>query len=251
MQLTNFRDLGGWVGHEGKKVKGQIILRAGEPVGLCDADLAELRDVYRLAHIIDFRGEKEIVEKPVDEIEGAQYVNIDIMASQMKKGTAPSLEEIVSRFKTGDADSFMTEAYTNFVVSEDALIGYRQFIEVLLNAKGALLFHCFAGKDRTGWGAAILLKLLGVAEEDIMTDYLATIEGRKTANAVLVDALRNKGFGDEQLVVYEEMMSVKPTYLQTAFDVVKEHHGTFDNYLRDALHVTDTEIEQLRELYLI
>lgn len=250
MKLTNFRDLGGLVGFEGKKVKNKMILRAGEPVGLCDTDLAELRDVYKLAHIIDFRGEREIIEKPVDEIEGVNYVNIDIMASQMKKGT-PSLEQIVNNLSAGASDEFMAKIYTAFVISDDAKVGYRTFIDVLLNPNGSLLFHCMAGKDRTGWGAVILLKILGVSDEDIVTDYLATIEGRKAVNAVLVEELRCKGVDEEKLIAFEELMSVKSAYLQTSFDIVNEHYGTFDSYLRDALSVTDDEIVQLRDLYLI
>lgn len=251
MKLTNFRDLGGLTGFEGKKIKEKTILRAGEPVGLCATDVAELKAHYKLAHIIDFRGEKEITENPVDEIEGACYINIDIMASQMKKTTAPSLEQIVNNLNAGATEAFMAKVYTDFVISDDALVGYRAFIDILLNPNGPLLFHCMAGKDRTGWGAALLLKILGVDDADIMTDYLATIEGRKAANMVMIEGLRNKGIDEEKLVAFEEMMSVKPVYLQTAFDAVIEHYGTFDNYLKEGLNVTAEEIAKLRSLYLI
>jgi len=131
------------------------------------------------------------------------------------------------------------------------LTGYRQFIDAVLGASGALLFHCMAGKDRTGWGAVILLKMLGVTDEDIMTDYLATVEGRRAANLVLIEGLRQKGVDEEKLDAFADLMSVKPSYLQAAYDVVTEHFGTFENYLSTGLKVTEDEINQLREMYLV
>lgn len=250
MDLTNFRDLGGLVGFEGRKVKEKLILRSGEPVGLSDSDVTKLTEFYGLTHIIDFRGEKEIAVRPVDTVEGATYINIDIMASVMRQNV-PSLEEILKTATVGSTDEFMTQAYTDFVLSDDARIGYRQFIEVLLNPQGALLFHCFAGKDRTGWGAVILLKILSVSTEDIIADYMATNAGRKSANDQLIEEYRAKGFNDEQLINLEEIMTVKASYLETAFNVVKENFGTFDDYLVQVLGVTDEEIAKLRELYLV
>ena len=250
MDLTNFRDLGGLSGYEGKKIKEKLILRSGEPVGLSDDDLVKLTEVYGVAHIIDFRSEKEISIKPVDDIKGATYINIDIMANHMKQDI-PSFEEIVKNLKAGVTDEFMTQVYTDFVLSDDAKIGYRKFIDLLLNPQGAFLFHCFAGKDRTGWGAVIILKILGVSNEDIIADYLATNERRKAANDKLIDEYRAKGFSDEQLSYLEEMMSVKAAYIETAFNVVKENFKNFDNYLMQMLNVTDEEIAKLRELYLV
>jgi len=252
MELTNFRDLGGLLGINGRAIKEKLLLRAAQPVRLIESDTSILRDEYQLAHIIDFRGQHEISVDPVDDIEGVEYRNIDIMASQMSKQTkAPSIEEMVKNLQPGAADIFMSGAYTGFVTSEDAKAGYRQFIDALLNSKGALLFHCYAGKDRTGWGAALILKILGVSDEDIMTDYLATIEGRKADNAKMIEEHRQKGLTEEQLSSLEEMMSVKPSYLQAAFDTVEKEYGAFDDYLKQALNVTDEEIVKLQDLYLI
>lgn len=252
MELTNFRDLGGLVGFEGRKLKEKAILRAGQPVDLVETDIVKLKDEYGLAHIIDFRGEHEVTTQPVDTIEGADYLNIDILASHMKQQQkAPSLEEMVKNLKPGAADVFMSDVYIDLVKSEDAKVGYRQFIDALLDPKGALLFHCYAGKDRTGWGAVIILKILGVSHEDMMTDYLATIEGRKAENAKMIEAYREKGLTDAQLAVFEEMMSVKSLYLEVAFETVEKEYGTFDNYLKEALNVTGEEIAKLRNLYLV
>jgi len=251
MDLTNFRDLGGITGHNGRKIKEKMILRAGQPVKLSTSDIAKLTGEYRLAHIVDFRGEHEVTKDPVDNLDGVEYLNIDILAAQMsKQKNAPSLEDMIAHLKPGAADGYMSTVYVDLVVSEDAKNGYRQFIDALLNNKNALLFNCFAGKDRTGWGAAIILKILGASDEDIMADYLASIEGRKIENAKMIEGYRAKGLTEEQLDAFAEMMSVKPLYLEVAFETVEKEFGSFDNYLRTALNVTDAEILELRALYL-
>ncbi|MCL2560423.1 MAG: tyrosine-protein phosphatase [Turicibacter sp.] len=251
MDLTNFRDLGGMTGHGGRKIKEKMILRAGQPVGLSEGDKEELSTVYKLAHIVDFRAESEVTKQPVDELASVAYLNIDILASHMKKQkNAPTLDDMIKNLKPGVSDQYMSDVYVDLVMSEDAIIGYRGFIEALLTAKGALLFNCFAGKDRTGWGAAIALKLLGVSDEDIMIDYLASIEGRRAENEKMIEGYRAKGLTEEQLTAFEEMMSVKPLYLNVALETVENEYGSFDHYLKTALKVTDAEIEKLRELYL-
>ena len=249
MELTNFRDLGGLTGADGKKVKEKAILRAGEPVGLADTVIAELIDNYKLAHVIDLRGEHEVTNYPVDHIEGAEYLNIDILSSHLKK--APSLDEILENLNPNVADEFMNGVYRELVVSPEAKAGYRQFIDVLLNPRGSLLFHCYAGKDRTGWGAVIILKILGVNDDDIIADYLATVEARKAVNAKLIEAHREKGLNQEQLDIFEELLSVKISYIEAAFNTVEKEYETFDNYLRQGLSVTNEEIAKLRNLYLI
>lgn len=252
MELTNFRDLGGLIGFEGKRLKEKVILRAGQPIDLVESDVIKLKDEYKLAHIIDFRSKHEVEKQPVNTNFDVDYLNIDILATHMvNQQKIPSHDVLIKHLKPDAADRFMSEVYVDLVISEDAKIGYRQFIDVLLNSKGALLFHCYAGKDRTGWGAVITLKILGVSDDDIMIDYLATIEGRRIENAKMIEAYREKGLNQMQLEALEEMMSVKPLYLETAFNTVRKEYGTFDNYLKEALNVTDSEVAKLRNLYLV
>ena len=249
MELTNFRDLGNLIGFEGKRVKERAILRASQPIDLIESDISELKDVYKLAQIVDFRGAHEVASQPIDPVFSTDYLNIDILATMMKK--KPSVDEIVKNLTPGMVDEFMSEVYVELVVHEDAKIGYRQFIDILLDPKGTLLFHCRSGKDRTGWGAVIILKILGVSDEDIMTDYLASIAGRSEENAKMVEAHRKKGLNKDQLYEFKEMLSVKGLYLEVAFETVKKEFGDFPNYLKEALQVTDEEIVKLRDLYLV
>jgi len=251
MQLTNFRDLGGFIGFNGTTVKNKLLFRAGQPVGLSEADVEKLKNEYLLAHIIDFRGASEVTKYPIDDIEGVKYLNIDILASHMQdEKNVPCLEDILKNLKPGYADNFMNKVYVDLVDCEDASSGYRAFLRYLIENDGSTMFHCYAGKDRTGWGAAILLKILGVSDEDIFADYLKTVEGRKEANSMIIEGMRAKGLTEGQLKDFECMMSVKTLYLRTALNTVEEKYGDFENYLKFALEINDEEIQILRSKYL-
>jgi len=247
--LVNFRDLGGAVTKEGLKVKPKRVLRSGEVVKLCDEDIKRLVQDYGLKQIIDFRSADEINEKPDDEIEGASYINIDIMSDSMKNGT--SEKELMKHLNAQLADHYMKEITCQLVTTESARLGYQQFLRACLdNKEGAILFHCFAGKDRTGFAAALLLKALGVSNEEIMEDYLKTVEQRIEANQVIMDRARQQGLTEDQLEALGCLMSVKQEYLEAAFDVIEQEYDSFENYIKKGLGITEAELEQLKQNYL-
>jgi len=254
LKLTNFRDLGGLNGIDNRTVKMNTLLRAGEPVGLCSEDNMILKEFYNLKHIIDFRGIDETLRNPVDNIEGAKYHNFSIFPNHTedKNNKAPSFEELMRNMKIGTGDSFLEDAYINFVTGEQAIKSYRDFIDILLNHKedGSILFHCFAGKDRSGWAAVIILKILGVSDQDILSDFLKTNLARKDANEIIFNEYRKKGFSEDQMPDLEAVMTVKSQYLIVAFNQIDKLYGSFDDYLKKALKLKEEEIQELRNLYL-
>ena len=247
--LVNFRDLGGLIGIDERKLKTKKLLRSGELVKLSADDISRLVDDLKLRSIIDFRSADEVKKQPNDTIKCVDYMNIDVLADTMQN--VPSFDEMLKQLTLQKAETFMLDVYAKLVTSKRALAGYRMFIDALLSCTdGALLFHCAAGKDRTGFGAAIILKILGVSDHDIMEDYLKTIEGRQAANKAMIEKYRTLGLSDEQLAAFSMMMSVKREYLQASFDIIDEVYGNFDGYLYDGLGVTAAQINTLRELYL-
>ena len=248
--LVNFRDLGGMQTVEGLKVRANRLLRAGEVVKLSEEDLRCLREEYQLRKIIDFRHVSEIEEKPDDEIEGATYLHLDIFKDTMKN--MPSHEEMMKQLKPSLANQFMKDANRQFIVSKGARQGYQQFFRSCLeNKEGALLFHCTAGKDRTGFGAALLLKTLGVRDEDILEDYLKSATQRQQANQQIIEAAKARGLKGEQLEALGMLMTVKREYLEAAFETIKEEYGDFNTYMKDGLEISEQEMEELRKEYLI
>ena len=243
--LTNFRDLGGLKTTCGRKVKLNKLLRAGELSKLHPEDKTNLLD-RGLKLIIDLRSSPEISSRPNDVIEGTDYLQIDVLGP-----SGPSLEELLHQMNPENSDAFMYDVYQNLITSPLAVAGYKEFLKACLrNVEGALLFHCMAGKDRTGFAAALILKILGVSDEDIYEDFLKTVEARRLANDKIVDSFRQKGLGQEQLEALAIVFSVKKSYLETAFKAIAEKYGDFQAYVMDGLGFGEAEIEQLKMIYL-
>lgn len=247
--LVNFRDLGEWMTEDGRRVKSNRLLRAGEVVQLDAEDIRSLREDYQLKQIIDFRTLGEVNERPVDEIEGVEYLHLDIMKNVLKN--LPSFEEMAQQVTPQMADEQMKQINHQLVTSESARLGYQQFFRACLaNQEGSVLFHCFHGKDRTGFGAALILKTLGVSDENIMEDYLKTVEERAEENRIMLEHMRKQGLSDVQLEAIGNFISVKREYLEAAFAKIEQEYGSFENYLKKGLGITEEEIEQLKANYL-
>jgi len=247
--VRNFRDLGGYVTGDGRMVRTGLLYRSGNLHRLTDKDLKRLTRLS-LRKIIDFRSEFEKTSEP-DRLPsdfGIDLVEIPIL----DRGTdeARSLEQQIKEGKVDNIhpEQFLMEA--NVQLATRFTPQYRQFVHQILEANGGpTLFHCTAGKDRTGFAAAILLRILGVSQEAVMSDYLlsnqyyfkslrpflwwiALTQGQKTARVI-------RGF-----------LEVRPVYLSNAFESIDWHYGSFDSYLRRGLELTQDKVEKLRRLYL-
>jgi len=127
---------------------------------------------------------------------------------------------------------------------------YRQFIAELLAAGGApVLFHCTAGKDRTGFAAALVLRLLGVPEEVIVADYLRSNTYSLTAHRRTLFLLRLFK-GQELTALVRALLGVEEAYLQATFEAIDREYGSFAAYVRDGLGLSEADIERLRDLLL-
>lgn len=249
-KLVNFRDLGDYRVANGQKIKPGKLLRSGEPVDLPEEEKQRLQEEYQLHHIIDFRTLTEISERPVDKIDGAIYMHIDMFGST-DSNQAPSLRAMLNITEEMSAFDVMLHTYKHLVQSPVSQAGYREFFYILLNnEKGACLWHCFAGKDRTGLGGALILYLLGASKETIYEDFLRTNESRRPANEAILAQKRAEGVPEAELAQTEVMLYVDAAYLDHAVAVIKEHHGDVDTYIREVLLIDDTEIEQFRAKYL-
>lgn len=111
-----------------------------------------------------------------------------------------------------------------------------------------IVFHCMAGKDRTGFLSAVILKWLGVDHESIMADYLRSAEavGRFTAEQVQ-KLVRVYGIEDQNPDVFRAMTEVHPDYLNAALDAIDQRHGGIEGYLREAVGLTDAQLGAARE----
>ncbi|MCO6541737.1 MAG: tyrosine-protein phosphatase [Lactobacillus sp.] len=244
MELTNFRDLGGMTTKDGKTIKAKALLRSGELVNLDTATQQELINNYHLTQAIDFRRDFEIQERPDDQLPGVKIINIDILKSANNNA---SLDDFIAIGATDKVDEHMMSIYHDLVLDKNAQAGYTQFLQLILqNNTGSTLFHCFAGKDRTGFGAALVLALLNVDEDQILQDYLQTNQDRKAANDVIIDYYRQQGAKQAALDAMAIALYVKPEYLQKALQLINDNYGDIYTYAQQALNFGAKEVQQLQ-----
>ncbi len=240
----NFRDLGGYRTHDGKHVRWEVLYRSDHLHKLTDSDLGHLA-ALNLDKIIDFRAEHEKEEEP-----DRTPVNLDIQLVAIP--VLDSSTEIwhVSRdnFRNIDAVKFMTE--TNIELATRFTPEIRQFInEVFLSNGRPLLFHCAAGKDRTGYAAAVLLRILGVPQEVVMDDYLLSNHYYLASHSLSLTILRLTK-GRRFASVVKGFLEVRPGYISAAFKAMDSEFGSFEKYTRNGLGMTEKDVETLKRIYL-
>lgn len=246
---ANFRDLGGLANRQGQAIKPHRLLRSGELTDLSAKESDILSSQYNVKSVVDFRSTEEAVEAPDVPIRGAKYHNIDILKNAGEYiSSFANFHEIEDR---REVIPFMNEVYTLMIRDADATAGFRQFLQIVLDQEdGAVLYHCFAGKDRTGIATAILLAILDVDRQTILADYMRTNEMRRAINETLLQKDRERGYTEEKLEILESFLLVEPVYLETAFAVAQDLYGSFNDYISRALGVTDAGRQALRQRYL-
>ncbi|MCL2199018.1 MAG: tyrosine-protein phosphatase [Defluviitaleaceae bacterium] len=249
VNLLNFRDLGGIKVADGRAVRPRRLLRAALPVGLSEGDVSALRG-YDLRHIVDFRTVEEVADSPVDRIDGVTYTHIDIMGENEAQAACPKFwMELFEKNPNGVVDEF-TRTYKEFSTGQTSTDGYSKFIKSLCKAEGATLFHCTAGKDRTGYAAALLLRILGINESDFIDDYLKSLEYQRKIHSTHVDKAKKRGLSDEQIEKMGVIFNVNESYIHAAFQAAEETYGSFEGYVKDGLKLSEGDIAQLMEGYL-
>ena len=119
------------------------------------------------------------------------------------------------------------------------------FFDKLINLPDdqSLLFHCTAGKDRTGIGAALFLYSLGVPYKTIVEDYTATNYYRKDENVKAIAGMTKMMNIDPDAA--KAMMAAKKEYLDANFAAIKQQYGSVDNYLKTQIGLTNEDIKKL------
>lgn len=231
----NFRDLGGIKTKDGKYTKWGKILRSDDLHNLTPEDLQYLQSIP-VVTIVDFRSEGEIQSAPDRVPSGATDYPYSINPGNLNDA-ASGMADISSLSKL-NMDSIMMQINIMMVTQDESIRQYSKFIARLQDeSQIPLLFHCTAGKDRTGLGAALTLFALGVDEERIMEDYLLSNQYIKEKYA-------------QYIAMYPEMESlfgVKKEFLGAALQQIKADHGSVENFLENVLNV---DIAKMRSMYL-
>ncbi|MDH6125077.1 tyrosine-protein phosphatase [Kitasatospora sp. GP82] len=248
--IANLRDLGGVPLPDGTRVRPGTAFRSGQ------LDRLDLRSdpvvaALGIRTVVDLRTDFERVSRPDRVPAGAHLLVADVMADTSGAGAANRLGAAMADPATanrtlggGRARRALEQDYRSFVTSASARAAYKQLVTALARPEGGpVLFHCTAGKDRTGWGASLLLLLLGADEPTVRDEYLAVAPAVRAAFAPQVAAFTGAG-GDPE--VAEAILGVHPSYLAAAVDAIADQWGDVESYARAGLGLKDETLDALR-----
>ena len=232
---TNFRDLGGYPGQGGRPVRWRRLFRSDHLGDLTATDKAVLAKLG-LATAFDFRGEAELAAAPYElpgvarhslAIEPTVVQRMQDLAASGQHLTAPAVARL------------MEDLYRALV--NDQAHRFAELFEHLLRAEAPVVFHCTAGKDRTGFAAALILLALGVPRDVVLQDYLLTNDVFRPPPA------RTSEIPADALAV---LWRVQQGFLDAALHVVDADHGGVERYLQHRLGLSRTALGELAARYL-
>jgi protein-tyrosine phosphatase len=261
----NLRELGGYVTGDGKKIKASTIFRSEELSRLTPTGQAFVASLG-LAFVADFRDDAEIRRGGEDQIaeslrarfkvEDPQASKVEAFAAALGAETGGA-DQLLALFPNGSARTSMIEGYRNFVTNDASHASFRRFFRDVVAAEKngkAVLFHCVSGKDRTGFAAAVLLRMLGVPLETIRNDYMLSA----TFRGPLVDFLvgeQTKKIDDpakakEVEALMRAIVGVDVVYLDAAFAAIDSKYGSFEGYVSEGLGLSSYDVDALRSAVL-
>lgn len=250
--VPNLRDIGGYPVSSGGRVRTGQLYRSTELNHLAGDDVGRFA-ALGIRTVIDLRTAAERTAEPDASVEGAEEVVCDVLADSAGAAPADLLPLLADpagareRLGDGKAVDLFEGAYREIVSLPSALAAYREmFTRVADEGSRPLLFHCTTGKDRTGWGAAAILLLLGVSEEDVLADYLHTNRDLLPALKPVFEQFRAAG-GDPHLL--EPVLGVDADYLRVALDEMASRFGSIEGYFADGLGIgAEAQVELRRRL---
>ena len=251
--VKNFRDMGGYKTGDGRTVAWGRLFRSGHLSELPE-DIGEAVTSRNITTVIDFRSDAEKTRHPVRWPAGwiPAYNPVPI-GGNAAAWVQELFERIaVSPFPANELrDQFILAFQTIPVKNAD---GLKQFFDVMLahEEDGAVLFHCTAGKDRTGLAGSLMLRCLGVSEEEIMDDFLMTNEAveLEATSLRLADWLSERAGRQINPRDVFPLVGVERDFLHAAHAAIDGAYGSMDRYFTDGLGIGPDERDKLRSLYL-
>ena len=242
--VANFRDVA-----IGPKMKKNVLFRCAKLSTLNKEDIITFETLNPYA-VVDFRDPKEINKAPDNLSKGLidKYISLPISASTLGRMVAQKSVEgdIMKTY-----EKVMEESYKSYVNNHQHV--WKEFLNILLNSNNKpVIFHCSAGKDRTGIASFIIQRILNNSMELIYKNYLLSNQLLTTQAAT---AEQTTSSSNDDLLVTETMLNVlskvKKTYLLSAINEIENKYQTLENYIIEGLNFDKNKIDQLKRQYSI
>ena len=258
--IVNARDLGGYQATDGKTVRHGLLLRSASLAEAKEKDLSYLSGIP-VGTVVDFRMDFELRGKEDKMIPGARYVRLPVNSSGIDVTDEDAKE--LSRHKSFDIRKFIMiaafnkraqkiahEMYPIMVMDEDCQKQFAAFLQMVVHADSAILFHCTQGKDRAGLASAYILSALGVDRETIIKDFDATNAIYTKDVKRLSRRVRFLGGKDKEIETVKAFIGANTENFIKVLDLIDSEYGSMLNYIQGPLGLSDNDILRLKERYL-
>tara|TARA_B100000686_G_C16665993_1_gene903621 strand:+ start:316 stop:1116 length:801 start_codon:yes stop_codon:yes gene_type:complete len=254
---ANFRDIGGLRTVDGYQVRTGRLFRSGHLSHLNDTEKKVLT-ALDLRTVVDLRRPSEISNFPTPDMNEVCQISISVssednefaVVANLVSNNAPeqknSRELIQSYFRKN-----ITERLDNFIPVFDAATDPNHH---------PLLFHCMAGKDRTGFVAGVILRLLGVSESETINDYLLTNEllknrlteqlNQERLRIAKQNRIQPADVNEEQLENTKLRIYTQASFLKSSFDAINEKFESLETFRKDGLKISDSRFDSFKESIL-
>lgn len=250
LNTNNFRDLGGYPTVDQQAVKWGRIFRADKLDRLSDDDQHKLVQLG-IQVDIDLRSDDEVKTNPDRLPHQIHYLSDPVFATDITESSKDvrSLDPtLLDQPMAGR--QHMQNVYRQMMIREDSLQAFRQVFHELLSHDHGVLFHCTAGKDRTGMSAYLILRALGVSPELAQKDYLLTNIALKNFVNGQQAVLKSSGHSTTAIDNYVALWSADRSYLNAALTTIQTHYHDVNHFLHTAIQLSEDDIHQLRDTYL-
>ena len=220
-------------------MKPGLLFRSDLLYHLNPKEKALLRD-NNIKVVIDLRNKDEVEHLKDTNIKAINFIN-NPMLPEHKEGEDSPLKTVTIKHMTlPDMDNAYRE-----LVGKDRKEAWSNIFNILLdNGDGAILYHCSAGKDRTGVVTAVILTALGIDKETIYQDYLLTNEKPLYYKKLALE------MDPESREIFLDYFQAKKEYLDASFDEISKIYGTFDKFLLECCSIDKTRLNILKDKYL-
>lgn len=244
---SNFRDLGGIPTKDGRVVKWGKIFRSGKLSKLDTKDLNYF-NTLGINTIVDFRDDVEVVK---DKSRFPTNREVNRIRTPIGDRSGNMQAELRKQIKSADQNTFDSEGFVAGVMREfidSFAYQYQPFVDIVGDfEKAPVLYHCSAGKDRTGLGTAIILGILGVEREVILGDFMMSNYYR---NKDINKTLRKTSLIAKQRVT-QPLVEVKESYLRAAFEAIDNKYGSMENFIEKEYGFDEEKLAAFRNEYLM
>lgn len=241
---TNFRDIGGLPTMEGKKVKFGLVFRSDNLSKLKRREFDRF-NALQIQTVIDLRTKNEIESKKDNLPENVIYFASPIVSDQGDLMAQMKGKVLRGEVSEEESRALMKEFYTKCITDNIPLL--QEIIQKIAIAEEPILYHCSAGKDRTGIVTALLLSILKVDRETITNEYLLSnyYRSAKIKSTIQKAKLLKVIRPNLKTTVILNFMSVDSDYINAVFETIDQNYGGVDAFITNELGINASMREKI------